>query len=42
MKYVFEMGSGAMTYIQSFIKIGLGIQLLIGRIQRHTDYMMIA
>jgi hypothetical protein len=31
MKYVFEEGSGAMTYIPSFLKIGSGIQNLIGR-----------
>jgi hypothetical protein len=30
MKYVIKMGSGAMTYIPSFIKIGSGIQKLIG------------
>jgi hypothetical protein len=30
MKYTCEMGSGAMTYIPSFIKIGSGIQKLIG------------
>jgi hypothetical protein len=29
MKYVVEMGSGAMIYIPSFIKIGAGIQKLI-------------
>jgi hypothetical protein len=28
MKYDFEMGAGAMTYIPSFIKIGSGIQKL--------------
>jgi hypothetical protein len=28
MKYVVEMGSGAMIYIPSFIKIGSGIQKL--------------
>jgi hypothetical protein len=28
MKYVFEMGLGAMMYIQSFIKIGLGMKKL--------------
>jgi hypothetical protein len=32
-----EMGSGAMTYIPSFIKIDSGIQKLIGGIHRHTD-----
>jgi hypothetical protein len=31
MKYPVEMGSGAMIYIPSFIKIGPGIQKLIGR-----------
>jgi hypothetical protein len=30
MKYAIEMGSGAMIYIPSFMKIGLGIQKLIG------------
>jgi hypothetical protein len=29
MQYAVEMGSGAMTYIPSFIKSGLGIQKLI-------------
>jgi hypothetical protein len=29
MKYVIEMGSGAMIYIPSFMKIGLAIQKLI-------------
>jgi hypothetical protein len=31
MKYEVEMGSGAMIYIPSFIKIGSGIQKLIAR-----------
>jgi hypothetical protein len=30
MKYAAEMGSGAMIYIPSFIKIGSAIQKLIG------------
>jgi hypothetical protein len=30
------MGSGAMIYILSFMKIGSGIQNLIGVIHRHT------
>jgi hypothetical protein len=30
MKYAVEMGSGAMIHIPSFIKIGSGIQTLIG------------
>jgi hypothetical protein len=30
MKYAVEMGSGAMIYILSFIKIGSGIQKLMG------------
>jgi hypothetical protein len=43
MKYAVEMGSGAMIYIPSFIKIGVGIQKLIGRgIHRHTNSMVIA
>jgi hypothetical protein len=29
MKYAVEMGSGAMTYIPSFIKIGAGIRKMI-------------
>jgi hypothetical protein len=35
-----EMGSGAMTYIPSFIKIGSGIQKLIKVIHRHIDSMV--
>jgi hypothetical protein len=31
MKDAVEMGSGAMMYIQSFMTIGSGIQILIGR-----------
>jgi hypothetical protein len=31
MKYTTEMGSDAMIYIPSFIKIGSGIQKLLGR-----------
>jgi hypothetical protein len=42
MRYAVEMGLGAMTYIASFIKIGLGIQKLIGVIHRHTDSMVIS
>jgi hypothetical protein len=53
MKYAAEMGSGAMIYIPSFIKIGLGIQGLIGgdsetpsytktQTPSHTDSMEIA
>jgi hypothetical protein len=34
MKYADEMGSGAMIYIPSFIKNGLGIQKLISGIHR--------
>jgi hypothetical protein len=30
MDYAAEMGSGAMIYIPSFIKIGSGIEMLIG------------
>jgi hypothetical protein len=36
MKYAIEMGSGAMICIPSFIKIGSGIQKLIGEIHSHT------
>jgi hypothetical protein len=36
MKYAAEMGSGAMTYIPSFINIGSGIRKLIqGNSQTH-------
>jgi hypothetical protein len=35
MKYTVEMGSGAMIYILGFIKIGSGIQKLLGG--SHTD-----
>jgi hypothetical protein len=42
MKYAIEMGSGAMIYIPSFIKIGSCIQKLMGGIHRHTDSMEIA
>jgi hypothetical protein len=41
MKYAFEMGSSGMTYILSFVKIGSGIQKLIGgyRDKQHGDCM---
>jgi hypothetical protein len=42
MKHAVEMGSGAMIYIPSFIKIGSGIHKLVWGIQRHTDSMKIA
>jgi hypothetical protein len=43
MKYAVEMGSGAMIYIPGSIKIGSGIQNLMGgRVHRHTDGMVIA
>jgi hypothetical protein len=32
-----EMGSGTMIYIPGFIKIGSGIQKLIGGTDRYTD-----
>jgi hypothetical protein len=41
MKYAVEMGSGAVIYIPSFIKIGSAIQNLTWRIYRHTDSMVI-
>jgi hypothetical protein len=37
MKHAVEMGSGAMIYIPSLIKIGPGIQKLIRGIHRYTD-----
>jgi hypothetical protein len=42
MKYAVEMGSGAIIYIPSFIKIGSGIQKVMWSIHRHTDSMEIA
>jgi hypothetical protein len=42
MKYAVEMGTGAMIYIPSFIKIGSCIQKLMGWIHRHTDSMAIS
>jgi hypothetical protein len=42
MKYAVEIGSGVMIYIPSFIKIGSGIQKLLGGIRKHTDSMEIA
>jgi hypothetical protein len=36
MKYTVEMDSGAMICIPSFIKIGSGIQKLMGGIHRET------
>jgi hypothetical protein len=36
------MDSGAVIYIPGFIKIGSGIQKLMGGIHRHTDSMEIA
>jgi hypothetical protein len=35
MKYAIEVSSGAMIYLLSFIKIGSGIQKLIGGVHRH-------
>jgi hypothetical protein len=44
MKYAVQMGSGATIYIPSFIKIGSGIQKLMGRgmIHRYTDSIVTA
>jgi hypothetical protein len=42
MKYAFEMVSGAMIYMPSFIKIGSSIQTFKGGIHRHMDSMEIA
>jgi hypothetical protein len=39
MKHTGEMGSDAMIYMPNFVKIGSGIQTLIGVIHRHTDSM---
>jgi hypothetical protein len=40
MKYIVEMGSVAIVYIPSLIKIGPGIQKLIGGIHKHTESKM--
>jgi hypothetical protein len=40
MKYTFEMGSGGTIYIPSFIKIGSGIQKLMGK-KGYTDSKLI-
>jgi hypothetical protein len=39
MNYAVEMGSGAVIYIPNFIKISLGIQMLLGgiHIQTHRE-----
>jgi hypothetical protein len=37
LKYAVEMGSGAVIYIPSFIKICIAIQNLDGGIHRHDD-----
>jgi hypothetical protein len=38
MKYAVEVGSVGMMYIPSFIKIGSGIQKLIGESDRHRQH----
>jgi hypothetical protein len=38
MKYAAEMGSGAMMYVSSFIKIGSDIQKLRGNSQTHIQH----
>jgi hypothetical protein len=42
--YAVQIGSRAMRYeyIPSFIKIGSGVQKLIGEIHRHRDSMVIS
>jgi hypothetical protein len=42
MKYAVEMGSRARIYIPSFIKIGLGVQKVIGGIHRQTESKVIS
>jgi hypothetical protein len=39
---VVEIGSGAVIYVPSFIKIGSGIQKLIEGIHTHTDSNVIS
>jgi predicted RNase H-related nuclease YkuK (DUF458 family) len=45
MKYAVEMGSGAMTFIPSFIKTGSGIQKLLGgdsqTHREHSDFISV-
>jgi hypothetical protein len=42
MKYTVEMGSVAMIYIPNFIKIGSGVQKIMGEIHRkHGDLISI-
>jgi hypothetical protein len=38
MKYAVEMGSGAMTYIPSFINIGSSIHKLMGDMQTQRQH----
>jgi hypothetical protein len=42
MKFADDMGSVALKYIPSLIKIGLGIQKLIRGMHRYTDSMVIS
>jgi hypothetical protein len=42
MRYAVEIGSDVMICIQSFIKIGSGIQKLLEGIYRHTDSVVIS
>jgi hypothetical protein len=42
MKYDVKMGSVAMIYIPSLIKVGSGTQKLLGGIHRHRDRKEIA
>jgi hypothetical protein len=42
MKCAVDMGSFAMVYVPGFIKIGSGIQRLLGRIHRHTGGKVIS
>jgi hypothetical protein len=38
MKYAIEMGSGSLIYIPNFIKIGSGIQKLMGDTRRDRQH----
>jgi hypothetical protein len=42
MIYAVEMASSGIIYLPSFMKIGSGIQKLIGGIHRHTDSKLIS
>jgi hypothetical protein len=42
MKYAAEIGASVMIYVPNFVKIGSGVQKLLGGIRKHTDSTEIA